>query len=1062
MAACPRCGESNPDHARFCLACGTPLAAEPGARRETRRTVTVVFCDVIDSTPLGEQLDAETYRRVISRYFLEVSRVLERHGGTVEKFIGDAVMAVFGIPVLHEDDALRAVRSAVELREAMGALNEDLRSEYGIELGLRTGINTGEVVAGDPSHGQAFATGDAVAVAQRLESAASPGEILMGQTTQQLVRDAVLVEPLQPLALKGKAEPVEAWRVLGVVSGAPAFARRLDSPLVGRERELALLEQAFRRAQEDRGCHMFTVLGAAGVGKSRLVSELLTSIGGEAQVLVGRCVPYGEGITFWPLTDLVRQAASIGPALSPEESERRLRQLVGGDKEADLIVERLSAATGLSERQVANEEIFWAVRKLLESLAFERPVVVAFDDVQWAEPTFLDLVDHLADWTRNAPVLLVCLARPDLLDERPTWGGGKLNATTILLEPLRHEEVEQLVQNLLGRGRVAGEVHRSLFEAGEGNPLFVEEMLAMLVDQGRLEREEDGWTTKGDLGPLQAPPTIQALLAARIDQLEAAERTVLERASVIGKLFSRDAVAALSPDEETLDDQLTALMRKDLIRPDATREDSFRFRHILVRDAAYHGLAKIRRAELHERFAEWLDQARPGRRREYEEILGYHLEQAHRHRSELAPADARTQQLATRAADLLVSAGRRAAARGDMSAAVGLMTRATLLLRDDTSARLRLAPALGAALLEIGELRRAEGVLTHALEEASAAGAREIELHARLYLALVEMRIDPSRGVDEIGRVAEEAIQVFEDVGDEAGLSDAWNMLSHVHWMRSQWSRRTDALERALAHARQAGDPRREGQMLGALTVSLLWGSTPVAEAIRRCEEFAAQLEGDRFLEARVTIVVAELEARRGNFDRAYDLYGRGQALLEELGLLLNLAVYTQSGGAIHMLAGDYEAAERELLRGYEILRRMGEKASLSTGAAFLSRLLCEQGRYEDADQFAGISEAAASDEDLLTHVVVESTRARVAAHRGEYQDAEARARRAVALAERTDALVLHGDALADLAEVLRLAGRERDAADALDQAVELYERKGTTVSRDRAQRALAALVATR
>ncbi len=1060
MATCPSCGESNPEHARFCLACGKPLVAEP--RRETRRTVTVVFCDVIDSTPLGEQLDAETYRRVISRYFVEVSRVLERHGGTVEKFIGDAVMAVFGIPTLHEDDALRAVRSAVELREAMGALNEDLRSEYGIELGFRTGVNTGEVVAGDPSQGQAFATGDAVAVAQRLESAASPGEILMGHTTQQLVRDAVLVEPVEPLALKGKAEPVEAWRVLGVVSGAPAFARRLDSPLVGRERELARLEQAVRRAQEERGCHMFTVLGAAGVGKSRLVGELLTSIGGEARVLVGRCVPYGEGITFWPLTDLVRQAASIGPALSQDESERRLREVVGGGPEADLVVQRLAAATGLSERQAGNEEIFWAVRKLIESLAFERPVVVAFDDVQWAEPTFLDLVEHLADWTRNAPVLLVCLARPDLLDERPTWGGGKLNATTILLEPLRHDEVEQLVENLLGRGRVAGEVHRTLYEAGEGNPLFVEEMLAMLVDQGRLEREEDGWTAKGELGPLKTPPTIQALLAARIDQLEPAERRVLERASVIGKLFSRDAVAALSPDESSPDDQLAALMRKDLIRPDPTREDSFRFRHILVRDAAYQGLAKARRAELHERFAEWLEQARPGRRREYEEILGYHLEQAHRHRADLAPADPRTHELAARAADLLVSAGRRAAGRGDMSAAVGLMTRATLLLRDDTSGRLRLAPALGAALLEIGELRRAEGVLERAIEEASTAGMHEIELHARLHLALIEMRIDPSRGADEIGRVAEEAIELFEDFADEAGLADAWNMLSHVHWMRSQWSRRTDALERALLHARQAGDPHREGQLLGALTVSLLWGSTPVTEAIRRCEEFAAQLEGDRFLEARVTIVVAELEARRGNFERAHELYRRGQDLLEELGLLLHVAIYTQSGGAIQMLAGDYEAAERELLRGCEILRRMGEKASLSTSAALLSRVLCEQGRYEDCDHYAGISEAAASDEDWTTHVILESTRAIVLANRGEHEAAEERARRAVALAERTDALVMHGDALADLAEVLRLAGRDREAAEALEQALALYDEKGSTVSRDRAERALAALAATR
>jgi class 3 adenylate cyclase/tetratricopeptide (TPR) repeat protein len=1062
MATCPSCGEANPTHARFCLACGKPLAADGAGRRATRRTVTVVFCDVIDSTPLGEQLETETYRRVISRYFVAASGVLERHGGTVEKFVGDAVMAVFGIPTLHEDDALRAVRAAVELREAIGALNADLRREYGIELRLRTGINTGEVIAGDPSQGQAFATGDAVAVTQRLEAAASPGEILMGHATQQLVRDAVLVEPVEPLELKGKAEPVEAWRVLGVVRGAPAFVRRLDSPLVGRQRELALLEQAFRRAQEERGCHMFTVLGAAGVGKSRLVNELLTSLGSEAQVLLGRCVPYGEGITFWPLTELVRQAAEIGPALPPKEAQTRLAQLVASDSEADAIVQHLSAATGLSEREAGNEEIFWAVRRLLETVAQERPVIVAFDDLQWAEPTFLDLVEHLAEWTRNAPVLLVGLARPELLDERPTWGGGKLNATTILLEPLRDTDVGQLVENLLGPGDVAGEIHRTLHVAGEGNPLFVEEMLAMLVDQGRLEQEESGWTVRGELGPLEAPPTIQALLSARIDRLEPPERALLERASVIGKLFSPDAVAALSPEGTDVDEKLASLMRKDLIRPDQTRENSFRFRHILVRDAAYQGLAKEQRAELHERFAGWLEAVRPGRLREYEEILGYHLEQAHRHRAELAPTDARTQALATRAADLLASAGRRARGRGDMSAAVGLLTRATLLLRDDPLSRLRLAPALGAALLEVGELVRAEGVLSRAIEEAEAAGEREIELRARLWLAHIEMRTDPSRGADEIGRTAEEAIQVFEELGDEAGLADAWNMLSHVHWIRSQWSRRTDALERALEHARRAGDRRREGQILGALTVSLLWGSTPVPDAIRRCEEFVAQLEGDSVLEARVTIVVAELEARRGNFERAHELYRRGQGQLEELGLLLYVGIYTQSGGFIRMLAGDYEGAEQELRRGYEILRRMGEKASLSTGAALLSRALCEQGRFEESDRFSSVSEAAAGAEDWTTHVIVESTRAKSLAERGEYEAAEERARHAVSLAGRTDALAMHGDALADLAEVLRLAGRDREAAEALDQALELYEQKGSTVSRDRAQRALAALAATR
>jgi predicted ATPase/class 3 adenylate cyclase len=1062
MAVCPSCGEPNPARARYCLACGTTLAATVPVARETRKTVTVVFCDLIESTGLGERLDAETYRRVISRYFIEVSRVIERHGGTVEKFIGDAVMAVFGIPVLHEDDALRAVRAAAELREAVGELNEELRNDLGIELGLRTGIMTGEVVAGDPAEGQAFATGEAVVTAQRLESAASPGEILIGDATQQLVRDAVLVEPVEPLSLKGKAEPVRAWRLLGVVTGAPAFARRLDSPLVDRTRELALLEQAFRRAHDEHGCHSFTVLGAAGVGKSRLVSELLSSLGDEASVLIGRCVPYGEGITFWPLTELVRQAASIGSALPPEQAQQRLAALVTGDAEAELITERLAAATGLSDRQAANEEIFWAVRKLLERIAQQRPVVVAFDDLQWAEPTFLDLVDHLADWTRNASVLLVCLARPELLDERPTWGGGKLNATTILLEPLRADDVERLVENLLGPGDVADEVHRSLHQAGEGNPLFVEEMLGMLVDEGRLARAEEGWAATGELDVLETPPTIQALLSARIDRLEGEERAVLERAAVVGKLFSRDAVVALSPDSAALDEHLATLVRKDLIRPDPTRENSFRFRHILIRDAAYQALAKEKRAELHERFARWLEEDRPGRIREYEEILGYHLEQAHRHRAELAPADERTDALARRAAELLVSAGRRAAGRGDLSAAVGLLTRATLLLRDDTRARLELAPELGTALLEIGELERAEGVFSRAIDEAAAAGMPEIELRARLGECWVSVRTDPTRDTDEVRAIAEEAIASFEKTGNEAGLAEAWSLVSSVHWMRSEWSRRTEALERALVHARRAGDRRSESRILGALPVSLLWGATPVPEAIGRCEEMLGELQGDRFVEARVTLVLSELYALLGDFEQAVDFYERGQAQLEDLGLLLHQAIFTQSGGHVRLLDDDAEGAERELRRGYDILRRMGEKASLSTVAAQLSKVLYVQGHYEEAERFVAIGSAAAGSEDTLTHVYLRATRAQVLAQRGELEEAERLAREAVALAQETDSLTLRGDALADLAEVLRLAHRDDDAAKVLERAVELYAEKGSVVSRDRAARALAANATTR
>jgi class 3 adenylate cyclase len=1048
MAACPTCGEANPAHARFCLACGAPLD-QAAAPREVRKTVTIIFSDVVDSTPLGEQLDAETYRRVISRYFIEVSRVLERHGGTVEKFVGDAVMAVFGIPVVHEDDALRAVRAAGELREALAGLNEALRAEYGVKLAVRTGLNTGEVVAGDPTHGQAFATGEAVALAQRLESVARPGEILIGEPTYRLVRDAVLVEPLKSLVLKGKAEPVHAWRLLGVVTGAPALARRLDSPLVARERELALLNHAYRRAVDERACHLFTILGPAGVGKSRLVNELVSRLDGEAHLLIGRCAPYGEGITFWPLTEMIRQAATITPVLPASEARERLGRLVDGESEAELVVERLAAATGLSEGEPTNEEIFWAVRKLLETIAREQPVVAVFDDVQWAEPTFLDLIEHISDWTRHAPVLLICLARPELLDDRPTWGGGKPNATSILLEPLDDVAVKLLIENLLG-GEIDSSVFRSLRDAGEGNPLFVEELLAMLVDADLLEQRNGHWGAVGDIGRISPPPTIHALLAARLDRLAPEERAVLERAAVIGKLFSREALVGLGAEDE-LDARLATLIRKDLIRsgdtdPDPSRAGSYRFRHILVRDAAYLGIPKASRAELHETFATWLERARSGRLREYEEILGYHLEQAHHYRAELAPANDRSSALASRAAELLASAGRRAFARGDATASARLLTRATVLLLHDDRSRIEMAPDLGAALIEAGELVQAETVLARAETAAAAEGDRRLELRARLERCWLQLRTEPKVAASGVQEIAERAIKTFEELDDDVGLARAWSLLGGVHWFASRWGARAEALEQALVYARRAGDLRQESVALGGLPLSLSWGATPIPEAVERCRELLVQAGSNRTIEAKIVVVLAELEAGLGHFGEARTLYGRSKTIVEELGLQLQLGVQTFAAGTIELLAGNPEAAEVELRVGLDTLQRIGAQVASSTLAGLLGAAVYAQGRYDDAERFTELSEATAPEEDIATQIFWRGTRAKLLARKGIVDEAESVAREAVGLAAGTDALTVHGDALMNLAEVLRLVGDKQEAVAAAREARGLYEEKGNVV----------------
>src|SRR2546423_1555629 len=684
MLICSQCGAENREGARFCDSCGAALA-EAAAPREVRKVVTVLFCDVTGATAVGERNDPDSLRRVMARYFETAKTIVERHGGTVEKFIGDAVMAVFGVPAVHEDDALRAVRAADELRAGLGGLNDELEHSYGTRLELRMGVNTGEVVTGTEER---LATGDAVNVAARLEQAAEPGDVLLGEATFRLVRDAVEAEDVAPVVAKGKAEPLAVHRLLSVRAGETH--RRDDAPMVGRQRQLQLLEHAFAAAAAERSCHLVTILGSAGVGKSRLTEEFLSALEGAA-IVRGRCLSYGEGISYWPVTEVVKQ-------LEPDASESAPLAAILGDE---------AAAS-------SPDEIAWAFRKLLESRAADRPLVVVFDDVHWGEPAFLDLVEHVADLSRGAPILLLCMARPELLDRRPAWGGGKLNATNVSLEPLASDEAGELIDALTGE--IADELRDRILDAAEGNPLFVEEMVAMTAEDG---------------SEVVVPPTIQALLAARLDQLEPAERSVLERGAVEGLVFHRGAVVALAPDEAGVDGRLVTLVRKDLVRPDSAllpHDDAYRFRHLLIRDTAYEALPKAARTVLHERFADWLGE-HGASLVELDEILGYHLEQACRYRLELGPTDDTAAGLADRAAAHLLAGAAHAKDRDDFAAQVALLSRAVELL---PAADLRLPRAqfdLGAALIYEGDLDRAARLLDEAA--ASAATAVSDALSAR-------------------------------------------------------------------------------------------------------------------------------------------------------------------------------------------------------------------------------------------------------------------------------------------------------------------------------------------
>src|SRR5919106_3619329 len=523
-------------------------ARQPPTGTEARKVVTALFSDVTGSTVLGQDLDPESLRRIMSRYFEEMKSVVERHGGTVEKFIGDAVMAVFGVPLLHEDDALRAVRAGVEMRDALQRLNDEFERTWGVRIATRTGVNTGEVMAGAPGRGESLVIGDAVNVAARLEQAAQPGEILVGEDTYRLVRDAVVVEEVDPLALKGITRPVPAWRLLQVVPGAPGLTRHLDSPLVGRDAELSALSEIFNRSVQAEACALVSVMGSAGVGKSRLAGEFISAVTPQATVVTGRCLPYGEGISFWPIIEVLRHAAGISERDSGEDVRAKISQLLLPGDESALIVDRLGALLGIAERTPNVQETFWGVRKLFEGLGERRQLVVVFDDIQWAEPTFLDLLEYLAASIRRGPVLMVCLSRPEILDSRPAWmSGERTNASVITLQPLGQSQIDGLIRNLVGGTELPSEAREHIAEVAEGNPLFVEEILHMLVDDGLIQSVDGRWNVLEDLSRISIPPTIHALLTARLDRLDTDERAVIERASVIGRVFWWGAVAQLSP-----------------------------------------------------------------------------------------------------------------------------------------------------------------------------------------------------------------------------------------------------------------------------------------------------------------------------------------------------------------------------------------------------------------------------------------------------------------------------------------------------------------------------------
>ncbi|HEX6491695.1 MAG TPA: adenylate/guanylate cyclase domain-containing protein [Gaiellaceae bacterium] len=1024
MAFCTSCGAENREEARFCDACGAALSSLP--TRESRKTVTVLFCDVTGSTAMGEKIDPESLRRVMSRYFEVAKAIIERHGGTVEKFIGDAIMAVFGVPALHEDDALRGVRAAAELRDARAALNEELVQMYGTRIDLRIGVNTGEVVTGTEER---LATGDAVNVAARLEQAAEPGEVLVGPATVRLVRDAVTLEPVEPQHLKGKAEPIAAFRLLELRPLESASAR-VGVAMVGRERQRQLLHDAFANVVGERSCHLFTILGTAGVGKSRLVTEFLEGLDG-ATVIGGRCLSYGEGISYWPVTAAVKQL--LGP--SPDDRLAELGLDPATARTLDPILGRVAVAS-------SPQEIAWAVRKLFEAAAADQPLVVVFDDLHWGEPVFLELVEHVADFSRDAPILLLCMGRPELLDRSAAWGGGKLNATNVLLEPLSVDETTELIARLLPPDGISASLRDRIVEVAGGNPLFVGEMLAMLAEGGNGS------------GEIVVPPTIQALLASRLDQLEEAERKVLERGAVEGQVFHRGAVVALAPEEGQVDGRLMMLVRKDLVRPEQSAlagDDAYRFRHLLIRDAAYEALPKATRAELHERFADWLVECAPDLV-ELDEIAGYHLEQAASYRAELGPLDDAARTLAPRAAERLLTASRRAFGRGDIPAVENLAPRVVSLAPRGSVLHREAMLELSRALIVTAQFEAARAVLQELQTAAELAGDRKSASRRRLLEVELQVEHDKSARMETALAVVEEARSELAALGDDEGVAWALRLAGNLRAWLGLTEEADQVWAQALEYAQRAESPARVAEILYWKSWSLWWGPTPAGEGLVQADEIIERAVGHPQLEAVATVVRGRLKGMRGDLDGGRADLRTGRTRLREIGQLQNWAGTAMMDADLELLAGNAEAAETVLRESYDFMGKTTETGFLATITGYLATAALELGRDDEALALAEEVERITQPDDFEPHVRQGCVRACVYARRGADEEAIESVRLAAAIADATGYTILREFVALSRAEVERRGGRLEGERRALEDALRLAELKEDVVTAERAR----------